>query len=433
MAVVYGATHRNGAEFAIKMLHPELSMRESFRARFLREGYAANAVKHPGVVAVVDDDVAEDGAAFIVMELLKGSSVQALAKANNKKLPVQQACVILDQLLDVLAAAHAKGIVHRDIKPANLFVTNEGMLKVLDFGIARFRDAMSQDASMTGTGVLLGTPGFMAPEQARGQQDEIDARTDLWAAGATFFKLVSGKLVHSGENSTQLMLAAATTAARAVGTVTDVPPAIAAVVDRALDFDRTLRWPDATAMRSALHAAMMESFGALPSRSALEPAALETRSVVVPMAPDTKPSSQLTYVDTGQGVSAASRVVHSQETKRGGLAIAIAIVVAVAGAFVVHALVSTRSQATSAVAAPPTDTEATTATAATATQTIDPSASTRVDEPAASHHVNATPGGKKTPVAPAVQQRPRAGGFGPCDPPYYFDDNNNKIFKKECL
>src|SRR5580698_8604706 len=121
MAVVYRATHRNQAEFAIKMLHPELSMRERLRQRFLREGLAANSVKHPGVCAVVDDDVAEDGAAFLVMELLIGTSVQALAKASGKKIPVQQACNILDQLLDVLAAAHEKGIIHRDIKPANLF------------------------------------------------------------------------------------------------------------------------------------------------------------------------------------------------------------------------------------------------------------------------------------------------------------------------
>src|SRR5450631_3091958 len=134
MAVVYRATHRNRAEFAIKMLHGELSMREDIRARFLREGYAANSVKHPGAVRVVDDDVAEDGAAFLVMDLLEGATVEELWERADRHLPVPVAAAIVHQLLDVLTAAHEAGIVHRDIKPANLFVTTDGTVKVLDFG-----------------------------------------------------------------------------------------------------------------------------------------------------------------------------------------------------------------------------------------------------------------------------------------------------------
>jgi serine/threonine-protein kinase len=436
MAVVYGATHRNQAEFAIKMLHPELSMRESLRSRFLREGYAANSVKHPGVAAVVDDDVAEDGAAFLVMELLKGSSVQALAKASGKKLGVLQSCAILDQLLDVLAAAHAKGIVHRDIKPANLFVTTDGTLKVLDFGIARVRDAMTSDESMTGTGVLLGTPGFMAPEQAAGRQDEIDARTDLWAAGATFFKLVSGKLVHSGENSTQLMLAAATTAARAVGTVADVPAPIASVVDRALDFDRTLRFPNAGEMQRALRAAMIEAFGSLPSRQVLEPASIDQPShpsLLPSFGSDAnKPPSQLTLADTGQGLSAGSQFIVA-ENKRSALPIQIAIgvVIAVAGAFGVHALTkSAPVDSAVAVPAPPT-TDTATATATTAEPA--PIAS-HVDEVASSRHTSNKKPSTQSATAPLpANARPHAGTLSACDPPYYYDENNNRIFKKDCL
>src|ERR1700758_4389888 len=106
MAAGYKATHRNRAEFAIKMLHPELSVREGFRQRFLREGYAANSVKHPGVVAVVDDDVAEDGSAFLVMELLDGMGCEALWSAAGQRLPPDVASAIVLQLLDVLAAAH---------------------------------------------------------------------------------------------------------------------------------------------------------------------------------------------------------------------------------------------------------------------------------------------------------------------------------------
>ena len=164
MATVYRATHRNQAEFAIKMLHPELGLSEDLRARFLREGYAANSVKHPGAVRVVDDDVGEDGAAFLVMELLHGRGVDVLWQMHGERLPVSIAVSIGEQVLDVLAAAHDKGIVHRDIKPQNLVVTTDGNAKVLDFGIARARDAASLGAGAhgTGTGILLGTPAFMA-------------------------------------------------------------------------------------------------------------------------------------------------------------------------------------------------------------------------------------------------------------------------------
>ena len=214
MAAVYKATHRNQAEFAVKMLHPQMSLSADVRSRFLREGYAANSVKHPGAVLVVDDDVAEDGAAFLVMELLGGISCEALWERSEGRLDHEAASAILIQLLDVLASAHANGVVHRDIKPANLFLTRPGAVKVLDFGIARAREALASGDHGTQTGLTLGTPGFMSPEQARGRVREIDGRTDLWAAGATFFSLVSGQLVHEAETAHELMIKAATQPAR---------------------------------------------------------------------------------------------------------------------------------------------------------------------------------------------------------------------------
>jgi len=272
MAAVYKATHRNQAEFAVKMLHPELSIREDVRTRFLREGYAANSVKHPGAVLVVDDDVTEDGTAFLVMELLDGAPVEKLVDAETQRLPLRAALSIGDQLLDVLVAAHEKGIVHRDIKPENLFVTRDGTLKVLDFGIARVRDATAIPGSGkgTGTGVLLGTPAFMAPEQAYAKASEIDGQTDVWAVGATLFTLLTGQSVHRGENAAQLMIHAATTKARSVTSlVSDVPPGIAAVIDHALAFDKSTRWPTALAMREALLQATVATFGEPPSKSVL--------------------------------------------------------------------------------------------------------------------------------------------------------------------
>jgi eukaryotic-like serine/threonine-protein kinase len=270
MAAVYKATHRNQAEFAVKMLHPGLGIRQDVHTRFLREGYAANSVKHPGAVLVVDDDTAEDGAAFLVMELLDGIGVESLWARADHRLPAQVAIAIVVQLLDVLAAAHAKGIVHRDIKPANLFLVRDGTVKVLDFGIARARDALAAGAGNTGTGILLGTPAFMPPEQAMAKSSEIDAQTDVWAAGATLFTLLSGHVVHEGDNGAQLMIRAATAPARSLVSVAPaMPPAIAQVVDRALAFKKSERWASAAAMRDALLEASRAMFGEAPSKVTL--------------------------------------------------------------------------------------------------------------------------------------------------------------------
>src|SRR5580704_43135 len=120
MGTVYAATHRNGNEFAVKMLHADLSLRADVRNRFLREGHAAGSVKHPGAVQVLDDDVGEDGSAFLVMELLRGESLEVLWDRHDRKLALPLVAGIGIQLLDVLEAAHARGVVHRDIKPGNI-------------------------------------------------------------------------------------------------------------------------------------------------------------------------------------------------------------------------------------------------------------------------------------------------------------------------
>jgi serine/threonine-protein kinase len=270
MAAVYAATHRNQKQFAVKVLHRELSFNDDIRNRFLREGYAANSVRHSGAVAVLDDDVGEDGAAFLVMELLDGCSIEELVERHGGRLAPAYVLGIGYQLLDTLAAAHLQGIVHRDIKPANLFLTREGQVKVLDFGIARVRDAATTGSNVTGTGVLLGTPAFMAPEQAVGKSTDIDAQTDLWTVGATLFTMASGNLVHQGETGTHLMVLAATVPARSLATVLpNAPPHLVSTVDRALSFAKRDRWPSAEAMRDALRDVSVAIFGRLPVRETL--------------------------------------------------------------------------------------------------------------------------------------------------------------------
>ncbi|MGO8991974.1 MAG: protein kinase domain-containing protein [Polyangiaceae bacterium] len=264
MATVYAATHRNKKKFAIKMLHTELSIRENIRTRFIREGYVANSVDHPGAVAVLDDDVAEDGSAFIVMELLDGVPLDELAAQHSRRVPVGLVVSIGYALLDVLVAAHSKGIVHRDIKPANVFLTTDGRLEVLDFGIARLHDETSTGS--TQTGAMLGTPAYMAPEQALAESTKIDGQTDLWAVGATLFVLLTGELVHQGENASQLLVNAATKKARRLASVApEVPGEIAEVIDRALTFEKADRWPSAQAMRDALAKACMTATGQPPA------------------------------------------------------------------------------------------------------------------------------------------------------------------------
>jgi serine/threonine-protein kinase len=269
MAVVYAATHRNKKRFAIKVLHPELSMRSQVRARFLREGYAANSVGHAGAVTVLDDDVDDDGRAFLVMELLDGADLESLRERAGGRLPLQQSLAVVHELLDVLDAAHRHAIVHRDIKPANLLVLREGRLKVLDFGIARLRDAASKER-MTQTGVTLGTPAFMAPEQAQGQDEEVDAQTDLWAAGATLFTVLSGRAVHEGSSSQQVLVRAATSRAPSLAVVApEMPASVVRIVAKALAFDKAERWTAAAAMREALAEAYVERFADVPLTEAL--------------------------------------------------------------------------------------------------------------------------------------------------------------------
>ena len=272
MATVYSAVHRNQARFAIKMLHPILSEQKTLRRRFLREGYAANSVRHAGAVAVIDDDVADDGSAFLVMELLDGSTVEELWDRCAQRLGLLPVVAIADPLLDVLVAAHANGVIHRDIKPANIFVTREGQIKVLDFGIARARDAIVgyNSGQMTMSGTVVGTPAFMAPEQAAAKSDEIDAQSDVWSVGATMFTLLAGRTVHEGTNLQQLVVRAAVDPAVKLRTVSpDIPENLADVVDRALAFDKARRWPSARAMRVALKRACEETFPAFPGRASL--------------------------------------------------------------------------------------------------------------------------------------------------------------------
>ena len=258
VATVYRATHRQGQVAAIKIMHPELARNEEVRRRFLREGYAANKVGHPGVVSVLDDDVTADGSAYIVMELLEqGEVLEDRRERLGGKLPVAEAVDVCAQILDVLAVAHGKGIIHRDIKPENIFVLTDGTVKVLDFGIAHIKEAVEEHEA-TKTGLLLGTPEYMSPEQVLGKRGQIDASTDIYAVGATLFTLLSGESVHVAETLNMLLVQASSRQARSLSSVVykELPRPLIAVVDKALALEKPRRWPSARAMQLALREAV---------------------------------------------------------------------------------------------------------------------------------------------------------------------------------
>lgn len=256
MAAVYEATHvKNSARVALKMLHPQLSVNEEVRKRFAREGYVANTVGHPGVPRVLDDDTAEDGSAFLVMDLLEGETAEQRAERSGGKLLPQDVAGIGDAVLDVLAAAHSRGIIHRDIKPENVFLTNDQRVILLDFGIARVIDSAS--TTETRNGAMMGTPAFMPPEQARGRANEMDATSDVWAVGATLFYLLAGRVVHTAETANEQLVAAATLPAPSLAQVTSgVPTPLVDVIDRSLEYTKGARYPDARAMQQALRDAI---------------------------------------------------------------------------------------------------------------------------------------------------------------------------------
>jgi serine/threonine-protein kinase len=253
MAAVYEAHHeRNKSRVAVKMLHRQNALSTEQVARFQREGYVANKVGHAGVVEIFDDDVLEDGCSYLVMEFLDGETIAERAAARGGSLPEREVLELADHVLDVLVAAHERSILHRDIKPDNLFMTKDGTLKVLDFGIARLNEAELHGVR-TQDGTVLGAPAFMPPEQARGRIDEIDARTDVWALGATMFTLLTGRFVHRATTANEQLGMAMTRSAPLLRSVApELHRGLIKIVDRALEYDPSRRWPNARTMQSAV-------------------------------------------------------------------------------------------------------------------------------------------------------------------------------------
>ncbi|MEM1032120.1 MAG: serine/threonine-protein kinase, partial [Myxococcota bacterium] len=300
MAAVYEArdTHRD-RRVALKVLHPEVATDDLIRKRFRREARAADLIAHPGVVPVEDVYERPQGL-FLVMALLEGETLDALQERKGR-LPPARVVAIADAILAVLEAAHAVGVLHRDLKPDNVFITDHGDIKVLDFGIARIREGDGRGTTQTGD--VMGTPLFMAPEQARGRPDDVDARSDLFSLGAVMFTLLTGRPIHVAETATDALVKVVTQPVTPLRDVAPaVPSALAQVVDRALAFDASDRFEGATAMRRALAEVRVdpEAVPLSPGRSASPPLSDDAPPGSLPMTPRRWP-----WVAFGVGTLAA--------------------------------------------------------------------------------------------------------------------------------
>jgi eukaryotic-like serine/threonine-protein kinase len=216
-------------------------------ARFRREAEIGSRLGHPNIVQVLDFNTLADGTPYIVLELLQGESLAH--RLLRGPLSLDDAKAIVTQVGSALAAAHREGVVHRDLKPDNVFLcpTDLGgevrdVVKVLDFGISKIRGSntvLTQDAA------LLGTPQYMAPEQATGRNDEIDARTDVFAFGAMTFEMLAGKPPFSGDTLAAVVHAIVYAPTPPLATLAPAtPPAIVAAIERALEKNRDARFPD---------------------------------------------------------------------------------------------------------------------------------------------------------------------------------------------
>jgi len=210
MGCVYMGVHPGiGSRVAIKFLHPQFSHDEKIVDRFFNEARAVNVIGHDNILKILDLNVTDDNRHYFVMEFLHGRPLQALLR-NNMAVPLDVAGPILVQVCDALEAAHKRGIVHRDLKPDNVYLISmkgkKNFVKVVDFGIARVTDDAGISTGKTQTGMVMGTPAYMSPEQGSGASNKIDGRSDVYSLGVMMFQLATGRLPFPGSNFGEVLI-----------------------------------------------------------------------------------------------------------------------------------------------------------------------------------------------------------------------------------
>jgi serine/threonine-protein kinase len=248
MGHVYRAVNvRAGRAVAIKILRSEHIANTTVVDRFLREAMAANLVRHPNVVDVLDVDKDGDGAPFIVQELLNGVDLERYMRDRGGRLDLGEIEDLLVPIIDAIGEAHAQGVVHRDIKPENVFLASVGnrrVPKLLDFGISKIRAAAN--VKTTDVGMMMGTPAYMAPEYVQGASREADPRTDIWALGVMLWELLAGHLPFDASDAPSLFVSIATKDVPDLLTIDPyINPHVSRVIMRCLRRDPSERYPTA--------------------------------------------------------------------------------------------------------------------------------------------------------------------------------------------
>jgi serine/threonine-protein kinase len=487
MGAVWVAEHQTlRTEVVVKFMADALAFDPVSLARFSHEASAAAAVKSPHVVQMLDHGFTDDGTPFIVMELLDGEDLRKRLQRDGV-IPLPELGVIISQACKALGRAHSTGIIHRDIKPDNIFLcrTDDGepFVKLLDFGVAK--SAGPTEFHMTQTGVMVGTPFYMSPEQAVGAP-AVDATTDLWSLGVVAFEAMTGTRPFDGPTIGALTIAICNEGPPVPSAINpSIPTHVDAWLARVCARDRTKRFPTAKVMSEALAAALRgdllppvvplafaETF--TPDPSALAAAQLRPPTPVGPAASSTLP------LETASGLATTTTPL-SRTTDRplrpptpfapvqtpltrptaprrtayvaGGVFV-IGLGVALGFAFAEREVDSGPPPSTAAatsVAVPPTPppppSAAPVASSAPAPESprVDPAIPSSVAKPSA-EHVPHVPTASSPPVSPKVGTSvsrplppatpvaaPATGPSAGCDPPFYFDAAHNKIFKKECL
>jgi len=280
MGVVFKAQDiRLERAVALKFLPEKLAQEPQALERFRREARAASALNHPGICTIYDIGE-EDGRAFIAMEFIDGETLRS--HIHGKALPVEELLELGIQIAEALDAAHSEGIIHRDIKPANIFVTKRGRAKVLDFGLAKLvpkgvaigdSDSGGDTSTSTSTstsiaGIISGTPSYMSPEQVRG--DALDARTDIFSLGLVLYEMATGRQAFGGGTGGAIIEAVLTrppVSARSVNPA--IPPALEAIINKALHKDREQRYQHAAELLADLQRLKREIDSSLPDREAV--------------------------------------------------------------------------------------------------------------------------------------------------------------------
>src|SRR5215210_7344294 len=266
MGVVYEAEDtRLGRPVALKFLAPELVREPAAKARFLLEARAASALDHANLCTILEAGESEDGLLFLAMPRYDGESLER--RIARGPLPVEEAVDIAIQAARGLAKAHEHGIIHRDVKPGNLFVTRDGVVKILDFGIAK----LTGEVGYTRFGAILGTPYYMAPEQTRGET--VDARADVWSLGVVLYEMLAGRRPFAGGSGAAVVHAVLQGTPEPLTQLRpEVPAELGRIVSRMLAKDPGQRHADAAEALADLRSALgLPTTGTLPPSTPRRP------------------------------------------------------------------------------------------------------------------------------------------------------------------